>query len=331
MFFEIKITAALLVDQLIGDPRWLPHPVRIIGWFCLWFEGIFRKLFTSKKLAGFCTVVSVLLVTTAAVGMLMGVAASISSALTDCIAVLIVYTTVAAKDLIVHSRKVYACLRPGEDIDAARKAVSMIVGRDTENLDKAGVSRACVETVAENIVDGVTAPLFFGIVCSMLSPVYGFNDIGFAALGAMTYKAINTMDSMFGYKNDKYLEFGWAAARLDDLANFIPARLSGLMVIVSAFILKLDRQGSAKIFFRDRLQHSSPNSAHTEAAVAGALGVQLGGDSFYFGKLTSKPVIGDKTREVCEDDIVRTERIMQIGSLLFTVLLLLLRRFILGI
>jgi adenosylcobinamide-phosphate synthase len=329
MFFEIKIAAALIVDQFVGDPRWFPHPVRIIGWSCRWFEEIFRSRFQSKKLAGFCTVVSVLLVTMITVGMFLGVAASFSSAITDCIAILIVYTSIAAKDLVAHSKGVYICLYPREDIDAARKAVSMIVGRDTENLDRAGVSRACVETVAENMVDGVTAPLFFAIVCSMIPAVYGFDEIGFAALGAMTYKAINTMDSMFGYKNDTYLEFGWTAAKLDDIANFIPARLSGLMVIFSALILKLDWQGAANIFFRDRLQHSSPNSGHTEAAVAGALGIQLGGDSCYFGKLTSKPAIGDNKRAVTENDIIITGRIMQIGALFFVTLLLLLRRCIL--
>ena len=329
MFFEMQIAIALFVDQLAGDPRWFPHPVRIIGWFCQCFEGIFRRLLTNKKLAGFCTVISVLTVTMLAVGMMLTVATSLSSTLADGLAILIVYTSVAARDLVVHSKGVYACLHPDEDIDAARMAVAMIVGRDTENLDRAGVSRACVETVAENMVDGVTAPLFFGLLCSLLPPVYGLDAIGYAALGAMTYKAINTMDSMFGYKNETYLEFGWTAARLDDLANFIPARLSGLLVIAAAFILRLDWQGAARIFFRDRLQHSSPNSAHTEAAVAGALGIQLGGDSFYFGRLTHKPTMGEKTREVSAEDIVITGRIMQIGALLFTALLLLLRRAIL--
>ena len=329
MSFEMQIAIALLVDQLAGDPRWLPHPVRIIGWFCQWFEGIFRSLLANKKLAGFCTVISVLIVTMFSVGMLLTVATSLSSALADALAILMVYASVAARDLVVHSRGVYACLHPEEDINAARKAVSMIVGRDTGNLDRAGVSRACVETVAENMVDGVTAPLFFGLLCSLLPPVYGLDAIGLAALGAMTYKAVNTMDSMFGYKNDTYLEFGWTAARLDDIANFIPARLSGLLVIVSAFIIRLDWRGAARIFFRDRLQHSSPNSAHTEAAVAGALGIQLGGDSFYFGRLTIKPTMGEKTREVSEKDIVITGRIMQIGALLFIALLLLLRRAVL--
>jgi adenosylcobinamide-phosphate synthase len=326
MFFEIKIAAALLVDQLVGDPLWFPHPVRMIGWCCLRFEGISRGLFSNKKFAGFCTVIAVITATIIAVGLLIRLAASISSLFAEIVAILIVYTSVAAKDLIVHSNKVYSCLHPNMDLDASRKAVSMIVGRDTENLDEAGVSRACVETVAENMVDGVTAPLFFGILCSMLPSAYGFSDIGLAALGAMTYKAVNTMDSMFGYKNDRYLEFGWTAAKLDDIANFIPARLSGFMVIFSAFILRLDWRGAAKIFFRDRLQHSSPNSAHTEAAVAGALGIQLGGDSSYFGKLTHKPTIGDKKRAVKEEDILLTGRIMQIGAFLFIVLLLLLRR-----
>ncbi len=329
MFFEIQIAIAVLIDQLAGDPRWLPHPVRIIGWFCQWFEEKYRSLLANKKLAGFFTVISVLTVTMLAVGMFLTVATSLSSALADALAILMVYASVAARDLVVHSKRVYACLYPDEDIVAARKAVSMIVGRDTENLDRAGVSRACVETVAENMVDGVTAPLFFGILCSLLPPVYGLDAIGLAALGAMTYKAVNTMDSMFGYKNDTYLEFGWTAARLDDIANFIPARLSGILVIVSAFILRLDWRGAARIFFRDRLQHSSPNSAHTEAAVAGALGIQLGGDAFYFGQPTHKPTMGEKTREVREKDIVITGRIMQIGALFFTGLLLFLRRAIL--
>lgn len=329
MSFEMQIGLALLVDQLAGDPRWLPHPVRMIGWFCQWFERKYRCLLANKRLAGFCTVISVLLVTMLAVGMLLTVATSLSSVLADGLAILMVYASVAARDLIVHSRGVYTCLHPDEDIDAARKAVAMIVGRDTNNLDRAGVSRACVETVAENMVDGVTAPLFFGILCSLLPPVYGLDSIGFAALGAMTYKAVNTMDSMFGYKNDTYLEFGWTAARLDDIANFIPARLSGLLVIAAAFILQLDWRGAARIFVRDRLQHSSPNSAHTEAAVAGALGIQLGGDAFYFGRLTMKPTMGEKTREVSAEDIVSTGRIMQIGALFFAVLLLLVRRAIL--
>jgi adenosylcobinamide-phosphate synthase len=331
MFFEAKLAAALILDQLLGDPHWLPHPVRGIGWLCQWFEGTSRSLFSNKKAAGFFTVAAVLMVTIGATGILLTLAGLISTFLADIVAIVLLYTSIAARDLLVHSRRVYDSLCTGIDLDAARNAVAMIVGRDTENLDTAGVSRACVETVAENMVDGVTAPLFYAIIFSMLPAAYSFHAPGFAAIGAMAYKAVNTMDSMFGYKNERYLEFGWTAAKLDDVANFIPARLSGIIVIFSAFILKLDWKGAAKILSRDRLQHGSPNSAHTEAAVAGALGIQLGGDSSYFGVLTQKPTIGDKKRAIREEDILLTGRIMQTGMLLFVVLLLLLRRFVVEI
>jgi adenosylcobinamide-phosphate synthase len=326
MYFEIMMAVALILDQIAGDPRWLPHPVRLLGWLCLQLEEFFRSRMSSARFAGCCTVAAILLITVSLVGMLLAATASISSLLADTLAVLLVYTAVAARDLVVHSRNVHDLLQNGDDLAAARKAVAMIVGRDTENLDQAGISRACVETVAENMVDGVTAPLFFGIVCSLLASDGGFSAIGLAAMGAMAYKAVNTMDSMFGYKNERYLEFGWAAARLDDVANFIPARLSGLAVIPAAFLLGLDWKGAARILFRDRLRHSSPNSAHTEAAVAGALGVQLGGDASYFGKPVSKPLIGDPGRPVSPEDIALTGRIMQVGALLFVVLLLLGRR-----
>ena len=239
-------------------------------------------------------------------------------------AVLILYTTVAAKDLLVHSRKVYDCLVT-EDITCARKAVSMIVGRDTEDLDQAGIVRASVETVAENMVDGITAPLFWGIVLSMFAPLGGFRAIELAAFGGMSYKAINTMDSMFGYKNEAYREFGWTAARLDDIANFLPARISAGFVILAAFALKLDGRQAGKIFLRDRLRHSSPNSAHTESAVAGALGVQLGGITSYFGVKTEKPTIGDRLRDMHADDILLAGRLVQVGSLAFILFFLILQ------
>jgi adenosylcobinamide-phosphate synthase len=329
MFFELKIAAALLLDQLAGDPRWFPHPVKMIGWCCLQCERIFRRRIRNKRFAGFCTVLSSIALTTTAMGFLVILASSISNGFGDLIAIFALYLSIAAKDLAVHSKKVYHALHSMEDIGTARRAVSMIVGRDTENLDRDGICRACVETVAENMVDGVTAPLFFGICCSILPPVWGINAIGLAAVGAWSYKTVNTMDSMFGYKNDMYLDFGWTAAKLDDIVNYIPARLSGVIVILSACVLGLDWRRSAKIFFRDRLQHSSPNSAHTEAAVAGALGIQLGGDSFYFGKRTSKPTIGDGIRALREDDILLTNRIMLTGTILFTLLMVLLRRLLL--
>jgi adenosylcobinamide-phosphate synthase len=187
----------------------------------------------------------------------------------------------------------------------------MIVGRDTANLDEAGVARAAVESVAESMVDGVTAPLFFAVLGGPLA--------------ALLYKAINTMDSMFGYKNERYLKFGWAAARLDDLANFVPARITSLMIPAAAFLLRLDSRGSLFILLRDRLKHASPNSGHTEAAVAGALGVQLGGANRYFGKMISKPAIGDAARPIAPQDILRANRLMLLSSALTLLAFLALR------
>jgi adenosylcobinamide-phosphate synthase len=187
----------------------------------------------------------------------------------------------------------------------------MIVGRDTAALDEAGVARATVESVAESMVDGVTAPLFFAVLGG---PV-----------GAMLYKAINTMDSMFGYKNERYRAFGWAAARLDDLANFLPARLTSLMIPAAAFLLRLDAKGALFILLRDRRKHASPNSGHTEAAVAGALGVQLGGPSPYFGRMVEKPTLGEAVRSIEPQDILRANRLMLLSSaitLLFFFILL---------
>jgi adenosylcobinamide-phosphate synthase len=324
MVFALEIAAALVLDQVIGDPRWLPHPVRLIGWFCLRCEEFFSNLLYSRKLAGVFTVGTILLVTILAVGIVLETSKTLSPEISSILAVLILYTTIAAKDLIVHSKKVHDCL-VSEDITGARRAVSMVVGRDTEELDKAGIARACVETVAENMVDGVTAPLFFGIVLSMFAPISEFGPVELAAFGAMTYKAINTMDSMFGYKNERYRDFGWAAAKLDDIANFLPARISGGLLILSAFVLKLDGKAAARIFLRDRLRHSSPNSAHTESAVAGALGIQLGGASTYFGVKTSKPTIGDSLRDIHEDDILLTGKLMQIGTLFFVIIFLVLK------
>ncbi len=324
MLFTLKIMTVIVLDHLFGDPHWFPHPVRIIGWFCSRSETFFISLFRSKKIAGVGTVVVVLLATILAVGILIETMGTVSHILSGAIAILLLYTSIAVKDMLDHSRRVYDDLHSG-DLVAARQSLSMIVGRDTKDLEKPGIVRACIETVAENMVDGVTAPLFYGIVASMIAPISGFNDIEIAAFGAMTYRAINTMDSMFGYKNEKYLQFGWAAARLDDIANFIPARISALMMIVAAFVMNLNGKTAARIFFRDRRNHVSPNSAHTESVVAGALGVQLGGDSSYFGKVISKPTIGDDQRDVSEQDILITGKLMQVGSLLFVILLLVIK------
>ncbi len=324
--FELLIWAAVLFDLLCGDPRWFPHPVRLIGLFCTRCEAVSRHLVNSKLLAGGVTVVAVLTLTLSLAASLLAFASLFSLLLAQGLAIFILYTSVAAQDLVRHSKKVYSALQADDSLDSARKAVSRIVGRDTAALDKSGIIRACVETVAENMVDGVTAPLFFAILVSLLAPVTGMNPILLAALGAIGYKAVNTMDSMIGYKNDRYLLFGKCAARLDDLVNFIPARISGLILVPAALLLGFDWKGAYRVFVCHRLNHASPNAGHPEAAVAGALGIQLGGVSNYFGKAVDKPFIGDPGRAVEARDILQTNRLMLLGSFLFLLLMLLLRR-----
>lgn len=326
--FELQLLCALALDLLLGDPRWFPHPVRIIGWFCVHLEALFRSLVASQRLAGGVTVLAVLVVTVGSVALLLLAAALLSPLLADGLAVFLLYTSIAARDLIRHSREVYAALRhEGESgLVAGRQAVAMIVGRDTAALDRAGVIRAAVETVAENMVDGVAAPLFYAVMGAIGAPLLAMSPVVLAAICAMGYKAVNTMDSMFGYKNEQYFAFGWAAARLDDVANFIPARLSGLLLVPASFLLGLDGKNALRIFIRDRLNHASPNSGHSEAVVAGALGVQLGGESIYFGQPVVKPTMGERTRELAENDILIVNRLMLAGSALFLLALLLFRQ-----
>ncbi|MBU1140266.1 MAG: adenosylcobinamide-phosphate synthase CbiB [Proteobacteria bacterium] len=329
--FELQLLAAVLLDLLCGDPRWFPHPVRLIGLFITWCEAAFCHLVKSPFLAGGITVTSVLVLTLGLSALLLAGAVLVSSVLAQALAVFFLYTSVAARDLVAHSKTVYLALRDANSLDPARVAVSRIVGRDTATLSRAGIVRACVETVAENMVDGVTAPLFYGILLSLFAPLTGINPIFLAALGAMGYKAVNTMDSMIGYKNDRYLLFGRCAARLDDLVNFFPARISGLLLVPAALLLGLDWQGAFTVFVKDRLKHASPNAGHPEAAVAGALGVQLGGVSNYFGKAVSKPCIGESSREIESGDILQANKLMLLGSFLFLLLMLLLRQVFLSL
>ncbi|MFA6283084.1 MAG: adenosylcobinamide-phosphate synthase CbiB [Desulfurivibrionaceae bacterium] len=312
---EYQILIAILLDQLLGDPRWLPHPVRLIGAACVGCERITRAVLPPVA-AGISSVLLVLGLTGAATWGLIAGANLLHPWLGTAASVAILYTTIAARDLVRHSTEVYTALKDG-DLAQARNRVGMIVGRDTANLDEGGVARAAVESVAESMVDGVTAPLFFALLGG---PV-----------GAMLYKAINTMDSMFGYKNAQYLKFGWGPARLDDLANFIPARLTSLMIPAASFPLHLDPKRSLLTLLRDRFAHASPNSGHTEAAVAGALGVQLGGPNSYFGTVVEKPAIGDATRPLEPQDILRANRLMLLSSALTLLACLALRRHILGL
>lgn len=211
------------------------------------------------------------------------------------------YQLLAARSLRDESKKVYDALKTG-DMEKSRHAVSMIVGRDTRSLTEEGVTKAAVETVAENTSDGIIAPLFYMMIGG--------------AVGGFAYKAINTMDSMVGYKNEKYQYFGTAAALLDDVVNYIPARISGWLMILAAYLLNMNGKNAKKIYLRDRTQHASPNSAHTEAVMAGALEIQLAGDAWYFGELHKKPYIGDPIRKVEPEDILRSHRLMYATSVL---------------
>ncbi len=278
MNFELQIVSALILDVVLGDPRWLPHPVKFIGLLAGKTEKICRQAVLHAGIAGFCTVFIVLLVTGFLGWGLIRLAGIFHPLAGDVVSVLILYTCFAARDLLAHSGRVYDALQKN-DLVEARQRVGMIVGRDTSELTREEVVRACVESVAENTVDGITAPLFWAAVGG--------------PLGALLYKAINTMDSIFGYKNERYLRFGLVPARLDDLVNYLPARISGLLMVVAAFIVGTRGGGAWLIFCRDRHKHASPNAGQTESAVAGALGIQLGGDACYFGKMVQKPVIGD--------------------------------------
>ena len=299
------ILIAYGLDLLIGDPPWLPHPVRAIAYFAKSGETFWRGFLQDQRLAGVMTVISVLVGVGGAVFGLLELAGIMHPRVVDCLTIYLLYASLAARDLACHSRRVYKALASG-DLVLARQQVAMIVGRETENLDETEVSRACVESVAENIVDGITAPLFWAAL--------------FGPLGAMLYKATNTMDSMFGYKNERYYEFGWAAARLDDLANYAPSRLSAVIVILAAVLLGHSPQRAFHVWRRDRRCHASPNSAQTEAAVAGALGIQLGGPSIYFGHVVNKPTIGDTNQPLTWRHILATNRLLRLTTSLMVLL-----------
>lgn len=306
MAFHISaLVLGFLLDLAFGDPRWLYHPIRLIGNLIAWAEKPFRAVFTKSEkgelAAGTFFAVFVVTVSTAVPALLLGLASRLSLWLVFALEVFWSFQILAAKSLKSESMKVYAALKEG-DLPKARKAVSMIVGRDTQNLSEEGVAKAAVETVAENSSDGVIAPLLF---LALGGPALGF-----------FYKAVNTLDSMVGYKNDTYLYFGRFSAKLDDVLNFIPSRISGLLLVLASPLAGLSMEGAWKIFRRDRRNHASPNSAQTEAAAAGALGVQLAGDAYYFGKLYKKPTIGDPLRPVEYEDIRRVNRLMYAAACL---------------
>ena len=310
----LALILGFLIDLLLGDPRWLYHPVRIIGNGISLLEKILRRLFPKtpggEKTAGFFLVLLICIGSGGVPFLLLYLAYHIHTVLGIALETFMCYQMLAVKSLKAESMRVYEALKK-PDLPGARTAVSMIVGRDTRSLSAAGVTKAAVETIAENTSDGIIAPLFY-------------MAIGGPAL-MFLYKGINTMDSMVGYKNEKYLHFGRYAAKLDDIANYIPARISAWLMILASFFAGFDWKNAKKIFLRDRYNHASPNSAQTEAVMAGALDIQLAGNAFYFGKLYEKPTIGDAVREVETEDIKRANRLLYASAALGTLFFALIR------
>jgi adenosylcobinamide-phosphate synthase len=300
-YLALQIGVAFILDILIGDPRWLPHPVRIIGKCVELLEKVLRRVFASERLAGILlagiTVAGTYLLTYE----IINIFSRFGRIWEFAVSTIIIFFSLSIRDLFKEAKGVMKELDSG-NIGQARERLSQIVGRDTHNLDKQQITKACVETTAESSVDGIIAPLFFAF-------------IGGPAL-AMAYKAINTLDSMVGYKYGKYLNLGWASARLDDLVNYIPARIAAVILPMSSYVCGADFLNSIKIIKRDGRKHPSPNSGIPEAAIAGALRIRLGGPSTYKGVVSDKPFIGGQTNEIVTDNIKHTIRIVFVAAVL---------------
>lgn len=299
MWFAAASIIGFLLDCVLGDPVWLPHPVRFIGWWISALEKVFRQCFPNtpagERWAGTAMTCTVLLLTGSTSAAVLWLGFRINHWLGFVISCMICWQILAAKCLKSEAMKVQRVL-DRNDLSGARCQIAMLVGRDTEHLDAPQVTKATIETVAENTSDGVIAPLFWAILGG---PVAG-----------LLYKAINTMDSMVGYKNERYLHFGCFAAKLDDWVNYLPARLSALFMIAAAYLLGFDGKAAWRTWCRDRRKHASPNSAQTESVCAGALHIQLAGNASYFGKIHEKPYIGDPIRGVEPQDIKRSCTLM---------------------
>lgn len=313
----LPLLAGFLLDCILGDPYSLPHPIRLIGRLISALEKWARNAFANNLTAGGTILALIVLLTSAGIPLaVLFLCYRVNIWLGAAAESILCYYMLAARCLRNESMKVYRAISEN-DTEKARTAVSMIVGRDTKPLDRNGIIRAAVETVAENTSDGVTAPMLY-------------MGLGGAVLGFF-YKAANTMDSMIGYTSEKYLHIGKFAAKLDDVLNYIPSRLTALLMIFSAGILRLDMKNAWRIWRRDRRNHASPNSAQTEAVCAGALDVRLAGDAYYFGELHKKPFIGDNIREIENEDIRRANRLMYCTSALMLVLCTAVRALLWGI
>ena len=311
---ELHMIAFLLgfvLVLLLGDPHFMPHPVKLMGRGIAFFDKKWNVCSDEEKLKKGKWLVATMLFLTAVVSFfLLFVSYYINPIMGVVVEAVMTYQIIALKSLKTESMKVYKALDSG-DVEKARYAVSMIVGRDTSVLDEEGIAKAAVETVAENTSDGVVAPLIY---TAILGPV-----------GGMLYKCINTCDSMVGYKSEKYLYFGRTAAKLDDVVNFLPARISAFLMIFASFFLgkEFSAKDAYRIYKRDRFCHASPNSAQTESVVAGALGLKLAGNAVYFGKLVEKPTIGDEKRSIEAKDIVRANQLLYMTSVILMLILML--------
>lgn len=305
IYHIIAFVGGFILDLILGDPYSLPHPIRWIGRLIGYLERKLNKKDISGKSAqkrGCIMVITVCIIVEACVIIILAGSYYISVYIGCVVELIMTYYMLAAKCLKTESMKVYDALESGT-IEDARYAVSMIVGRDTENLTKEQIAKAAVETVAENTSDGEIAPMIY---LAIGGPVLGF-----------LYKTINTMDSMIGYKNDKFINFGRCAAKLDDVVNYVPSRISAYLIINACSFMgtEYDRKRAAKIYRRDRYNHASPNSAQTEAACAGALGIKLAGDASYFGKVVKKPYIGDDIRKINTQDIKKANRLLYASAI----------------
>jgi len=298
-----------LLDMIIGDPHWLYHPVQLLGRLITVLETFLRRRLPKTKsgelAGGIFLVIIAAVISTGIPALVLIAAGNIHPVLRFVLETIMCYQLLATKALKDESNKVYQQLEQG-NLEGGRAAVSMIVGRDTQKLDEAGITRAAVETIAENTSDGVIAPMLFMV-------------IGGAAFGWF-YKSVNTMDSMIGYKNEAYLYFGRAAAKLDDVLNYLPARLSAGLMIAASYFMKMRMEHAWKIYRRDRHNHASPNSGQTEAVMAGALGIRLAGDAWYFGTLHKKKTIGDELRSIEYRDIKKANKLLYGTAILAMIL-----------
>lgn len=291
----LHMACALALDALVGDPRWFPHPARLTGRLAAYVEPWARRRMANEKLAGVVAAGMVAGSAGLATALTTGAARRLHPWLGDAVSIAVLWTTFAARDLADHALAVHAALEGGS-LDEARDRVSRLVGRDVSALDEAGIIRAAVESVAENTVDGVTAPIFYALLGGPVA--------------AATYKAVSTLDSTFGYRNERYARFGWASARLDDVANFLPARLTVGANAAAAALLGLHPIGLLRVCLRDGRRHASPNSGLAEAAMAGALGVRLGGPLTRHGKPEEAPAMGDALQPLARRHIRQAVRLM---------------------